>query len=780
MPDRHKLALLLSAAFIAPVLCGASAKAQSSATLGELSVEGARGARSGGAGPRVRVEARARSRAARSVPRPPSERIAQAPVAPAAPPVLAPPAPVGDRLPPPTGTVGQPPPPYAGGQVGSGTRLGVLGNRGVFNTPFNVTGYTNKLLRDQQAQNLIDVVENDPSVRPVGTISDAYGSGYVIRGFPILPSDVGFDGLFGIVDFRRPFIFNAERVEVFKGPSTVVNGAAPNGGVGGSINIIPKRAYDEPLTRITPFFISQGQFGTAVDLGRRFGEQKEWGVRANGVFQKGETAIDKEQLQLGFGSLAIDYRGERFRASIDFSYQDLDYRRNRGFLFVDPGVIIPRAPKLSRNVDQPGQYTRDNSLLGATRLEYDLTEDTTIYAAFGAGHYDGNSLTDFKNLAASDGTFRNLFVRQRYDSLTYTAETGLRSTFDTGPIRHTVSLAATGFWNDQSFPDPLQFAPAGLSNLYNPVLIPAPNLTDLNTGSARYSQFINRSIAFADTLSAFDDRVQLTVGGRVQQLTGRYFDSTIGSPTFGQANTRYDDGHISPAVALLVKPTERLSFYGNFVEALISPPPSPVPFATAALPAIGDQKEVGAKYDFGAFGTTLAFFEINRPNPVVNPVTLAFANDGLQRNRGIEFNLFGEPLPGLRLLGGATFFDGRLVRTAGNAFDGKVAPGVPDVQFNLYGEYDLPWLIDGLTATGRVIHTAKQFLDQGNTQSIPEWTRGDVGVRYTFLGSWGKPVTLRADVINVTNKNYWNSTAFSGLLSLGVPRTYMLSAQLDF
>ncbi len=693
------------------------------------------------------------------------------------------------RQPPPTGTVGQPPAPYAGGQVGSGARLGALGNRSVFNTPFNVAGYTEKLIRDQQSQSLIDVVENDPSVRPVGGLSDAYGGAFTIRGYTILALDVGFDGLFGIVDFRRPFVFNAERVEVLKGPSAVINGAAPNGGVGGSINIIPKRAYDEPLTRITPFYISQGQLGTAVDIGRRFGEQKEWGVRANGVFQKGETAIDKEQLQLGFGSLAVDYRGDRFRASFDLAYQDLDYRRNRGFLFVNPGFDIPRAPKLSRNIDQPGQYTRDHSVLGATRLEYDLTDDTTIYAAFGANAYHGDSVTDFKNIEASNGRLSNLFVRQVYDSLTYTAETGVRTKFDTGPIRHTVSLAATGYWNDQSFPDPLQFAPGGLTNLYNPALMPAPAFPDLNTGSARYGSAINRSFAFADTLSTFDDRVQLTVGGRAQQFDGKYFGYTPGTPTFGQVTYGYDKGNISPAIALLVKPTERLSIYGNYVEALIAPAQSPIAFASAISPIVGYQKEVGFKYDFGSVGTSLAFFEINRPNAVLRqgpgPTQFTFSNDGLQRNRGIEFNVFGEPVPGFRLLGGVTLLDGRLVKTVApgadaDAYNGNVAPGVPNVQLNLYGEYDLPWLLSGLTATGRVIYTAKQYYDQANTQSIPDWTRVDAGLRYTFLGSWGKPVTLRADVINIANTNYWNSTAYSGLLSLGTPRTYMLSAQLDF
>ena len=33
-----------------------------------------------------------------------------------------------------------------------------------------------------------------------------------------------------------------ERVEVFKGPSVLLHGMSPNGSVGGTIDLIPKRA----------------------------------------------------------------------------------------------------------------------------------------------------------------------------------------------------------------------------------------------------------------------------------------------------------------------------------------------------------------------------------------------------------------------------------------------------------------------------------------------------------------------------------------------------------
>ncbi len=81
-----------------------------------------------------------------------------------------------------TGTIGTVPPAYAGGQVASGGSLGLLGNRGVMNTPFNQTSYTAELIQNQQARTIRDVLANDPSVRVIQAAGGGADSLF-IRGF---------------------------------------------------------------------------------------------------------------------------------------------------------------------------------------------------------------------------------------------------------------------------------------------------------------------------------------------------------------------------------------------------------------------------------------------------------------------------------------------------------------------------------------------------------------------------------------------------------------------
>ena len=246
-------------------------------------------------------------------------------------------------------------------------------------------------------------------------------------------------------------------------------------------------------------------------------------------------------------------------------------------------------------------------------------------------------------------------------------------------MKHSTVISATGLWQDSGTAN-TNVGSLITSSLYNPVYVAPRTATGLSHIAPLASRRINQSVAIADTMSVLDDRMLLTVGGRWQGIDITNFNTT------GAVTSRPQNEAITPAVALVVKPINNLSLYGNYIEGLTSGGIAPIGAVNVGqvFPAIvAKQIEVGAKYDFGSVGVSLAAFEITQPNGFTNPATNVFSVDGEQRNRGLEFNTFGEVAPGLRLLGGVSLIDGVQTKTAGGLFDGRSAVGVPDVQFNL-------------------------------------------------------------------------------------------------
>lgn len=664
------------------------------------------------------------------------------------------------------------PPVYAGGQVASGGRIGLLGNMSDMDTPFSATQYTSKLIEDQQAQNIGDVLVNDPSVR--NTYSRGAGRDeFNIRGFTLFNYDVSFNGLYGVSPRNASSLIGVERVEVLRGPNALLNGMAPYGSVGGAINLVPKRAGAEPLNRYTLSYIGDSQFGAHADLARRYGDTQEFGVRLNVAGSGGDLPQDGSRENLGAVALGLDYQGERLRVDGDINYQNRTTDARSGLLFPPPpGQDIGPAPDARRNFFPSWTYWKTKEWSGALRAEYDLSPDWTVYGAVGARKHDFESLQTSWLMLDSNGDIGAVPARLNESLLSKTGEVGLRGRFHTGAVKHEPSVSASAL--DIDYSSARIRSRTVFSNLYDPADLPKPDIArpgDLpKTSESRLY-----SVALADKISFLDDRVQFIAGVRHQRIESTNFDAATGRST-----SDYAKSAVTPAFALTLRPTQRLSLYGNYIEGLSqggTAPEGAINAGEVFAPEIAKQIEVGGKYDFGDFSTTLSAFKIDKPSSFLDPDTRRYVSNGQQRNRGLELLVQGDAAPGVRLLGGVAYTDARLTRTEGGANDGNWAPAVPRFQFNAAAEWDTPFL-PGLTVTARMLRTSQQYVDVGNTQTIPGWTRFDLGARYAFNAS-GTPMVVRATVENVFNKNYWQSAAREGL-TVGAPRTVLLSVSAEF
>jgi iron complex outermembrane receptor protein len=666
---------------------------------------------------------------------------------------------------------------YAGGQVAQGGRFGVLGNQDMMNVPFSMTSYTDKLIRDQQAHTLGDVVSNDPAVR-TGFGYGNYSQTFVIRGFQLYSDDIGFDGLYGLLPRQLLAPELVSRVEVFKGASAFLNGVSPGGsGVGGSINIAPKRATVEPITRIGVDYGSDGQVGGTVDIGRRFGANHEFGVRLNAVSRDGSTAVDGENRRVNAIGVGFDYTGDRLRVTTDLGYQKQTITDGRSTVFVS--TVIPKAPSAKANYAQPWSGSKLEDTFGVVRAEYDFTDWLTGYVAAGAHH--GNEFGDYVSPTVSnavgDATESRFTVP--YIADTATGEAGFNAKFNTGDVsqRITVGFSALNTKKKVAY----AYSSTFNTNLYDPVIVPLPDYIGDSGAPGITGRTQLRSLSLSDTLGFMDDSLQVTAGVRRQKLhTIGYAYRAFG----GGKNAEYDQYTNSPILGINYRINEQFSVYANHIEALTQGDTAPVQFnglpvtnaGKVFAPYKSKQNEVGVKWDAGNFGSTLGLFQIKQPSGYVDATTNTYTIAGEQRNRGAEWSFFGEPTQGVRILGGANYIQPELTKTQDGTNNGNDAIGVPRFQANLGAEWDIPNTPD-ITLSARAVRTGKQYVNVTNTLDIPAWTTYDVGARASSTLE-GVPVTFRLTVQNITNKGYWAS-ATGGYLTQGTPRTYMVSASFD-
>lgn len=664
---------------------------------------------------------------------------------------------------------------YAGGQVGRGGQLGVLGNIDNMDAPFVVTSYTSKLIEDQQARTLGDVVKNDASVQ----VGNGFGNSaetFSIRGFAMNNDDLSFNGLYGILPRQVLPTQMIERVEILKGANAFLNGAAPGGsGLGGAINIQPKRAGADPLTRATVDYTSDSQVGGSVDIGRRWGDAQQFGIRVNAAHRDGDTAVDDAGQRMTVGTVGLDYLGEQLRVSLDAGYQKYRYSHPRPTI-VPTGDSVPSPPSNDINYGQPWTYSELESTFGVLRAEYDFSSSWMGYAAIGTSHDREHGDYGQPRKVGGDGigTVARLTVPYTRDSLS--GEIGMRGRFQTGAVGHLVNVGVSRLqtrvrqaW-EMSTPSPI--------DIYDPVYFDRPD-TSLVGGDLDDPHISSRthltSFALSDQLSFLDDRVLLTLGARHQTIKDKLYDNA------GVHTTTYDKSVWTPAYGLVVRPWEQVSFYANHIEGLSKGGTAPQGTSNEGenlAPYRTKQTELGVKLDFGNIGGNIGVFQIEKPQAHVNAAGV-FEEAGSQRNRGLEVNVYGEPVRGVRLLGGVTFMDPELRGTAGGAQDGNDATGVPRYQAVLGAEWDVPALT-GLTLHAYVQRRGSQYVNIDNTAKIPAWTRIDLGARYAAKID-GRNVVWRAGVDNVTDKKYWSTVGNDfGQVTQGMGRVYKLSMSVDF
>ncbi|WP_375453644.1 TonB-dependent receptor [uncultured Methylobacterium sp.] len=657
-----------------------------------------------------------------------------------------------------------------GGLTRSTTSTGILGNKRVVDIPFATTGFTGKLIRDQQAQVASDILKNDASVTVQNTFG-YYDDRFYIRGFEVSAADRLYDG--AQVGFLSKFALEGiQSIEILKGPAAVLFGTGATQGIGGIINFVPKRVLPFDYTSVTSSYIAPGYLGTNVDISRRGGERNEFGIRFNGAFNDG-AFHNGTRLRHELAQINLDYApSDRVRLSADFVYAANFNDRDQLPFSLLPGIPVPRAIRADRNYAQRWSFTDNPQYLGFVKAEVDINDVWMLSTHYRRSFFVNNFLATAPTIRNAAGDYALLPIRFNSETSGDGGQANVRGRIETGALRHEVNVGID-IENDRSFASTGAFGDALASNLFNPVYYPRPVVQG---GPARLSNDTLVTTAYGtDLVTLPGGIVQLLGGLRYVRIRNADFDTTT-----GDGIGRDTQEKAVPLAALLLHPTPDTLIYASYAQGFQRGGVAPigaVNFNSVLPPVPSEQFEVGAKAEFAGLIGTIAAFRIERALEYLDAKTLLFVQNGLQRHDGIEASLAGEVRPGTRLVASVMALDPKAEATGDVRTDGNAPIGVPRFQASLYGEYDLP-PVQGLTLTAGVYYLGAQYVDLENTQKIPEWARVDLGLRYRTRVGPGTRATFRLGIDNVADHRYYASAANG--LGIGAPRTFKGSLQLEW
>lgn len=655
--------------------------------------------------------------------------------------------------------------------------VGALGGMRLQDTPYSISVVSKEMLQNTQTTSTDDVFKRNPFTQLYSPKNAGYASAVAIRGFSSAGNlSIANDGLRYSTGFDSGnFVEEMEQIEILTGLSGFLYGPASPGGL---VNYVLKRPTYERYNSVTlgnaggENYYLHGDFGGPID------DQGVFAYRVNVLTQDGETAIDMQKRRRQMITMALDWNvSDDLLIQFDASHKKSEVRGLNSYWYVNNGADRPDAKDLRNDklYSQKWAFSDTEQDRIGSRFNWRLDDVFTLRGALGYSEYTEEYTYTGPTVYSSGVYTQPLYAFAPTDSAETSAYLFLDSVFDTGTIGHKVTVGYQG--NSVRTKQHEDHIPVGYQ--WNSVVGTVPIGTSPQVDKPGYSignkaQHISStssmdSFLIGDTIT-FNPQWSSVLG-----LVHSKIDTYANDFVYGTGKTRYAKSETSPNVSLIYKPVDWLTTYATYIEGLQSGGTAPdgvanLPRGTPLSPEVSEQYEIGAKAQLGEALFTLALFNIDKPNYITN---FAYTPNGRQENYGLEFGVTGKVTRDLTLVGGITLLDPEVKKSNSPEFEGKKPTNVASTLAKLYTEYDVNDL-PGFALTGGAYYTGKQYADGANNYSLPSFTTFDAGARYRMPVA-DNTLTLRANVSNLANKEYWLNSYY-----LGDPRTLTFSAQLEF
>lgn len=645
-------------------------------------------------------------------------------------------------------------------------------------TPASINVITNDLIEDSHARSQGDALESVSGVVR-GNLREGRGEDIVIRGFRYQSGEivgaVKSNGLSGTSRFA-PDPALVERYEVLKGPASIVGGAAQPGGV---INRITKRPTAETHGSAQVEAGSFEYLRGVADIGGAIAESGSVRARMIAAAETGGSYINAtEEEQITFApSLEVDTFDGAGRLFTTFYVQKFDGQTYAGGPLLADNSIPSNAPEVNLsclNADTCGVFTEAEERNAEVHYEHDITDGVTVSLK---GRYLDSELISM-NMTPFGNTDNTTTIWAGYSNTTgetYTGEASVKSSFSALGQSHEL-VAGVDHLNTDSV-NGNNWLYLGTQSILDPQTDYQIARSDFGDLSFRESN-LNQTGVFGQAVVRPVERLTLVFGARQ--------DWADVSNENASAINKGSESDLTVRAGASVRVTDFMNVYAGYQESFV-PNATATDLSGSLLPSeTGQNYEVGAKFDLmgGDLSLTTALFRtyrqnVSTPDPDAPPGSAASVATGEQRHQGVELDLNGEPLPGLRLNANFTYLDMEITESNTASEIGNAPFRTPrDYVGRIFATYELQsGPMQGLGFGGGVYFHGGYHLDATNTVKSDAYQRVDL---VGFYRGW-ENVELQLNVRNLTDEVYVESPGNpESYTQFGAPLTVFASAKVKF
>ena len=632
--------------------------------------------------------------------------------------------------------------------------------------PASVQVVPRALIDDQQALRVDDALRNVP-----GTVYIDGGEGktFFSRGFSASIYEDGAlrteftDGDSYATDLDA---YKVERIEVLKGPASVLYG---RGNPGGAVNIVTKRPQTTPAYEGRIVAGSNSLMRQQVDLTGGLDTAKHFAYRLNAVHETADSFRDEVSSRRVAVAPAFQWSPQG-GTTVVLDGEIVDIRQT-------PDVGIPRQGNgplagvpIDRFLGEPTDRFRSRKHQARLRLDHEFGDATSIKTSvFYSKTRNDDWFTRGAALQADGRTLNRSIIDSAFEfedlgwqgDLTHKVTiAGMEHTFLVGgelARRNTISI--------------FDSAAAAPIDVFRPVY----GNTAPTAAFSRFRQDAERWQAglYLQDQIALTDALTLVLGGRFDHVDQKRTSAGAAIPT-------KEDQAFSPRAGIVWQPIQPVSLYATYARSFTPVNGFPLTAGGQILEAeTADLYEAGVKVEAfgGRLSGTVAAYQIKRSN--VNTADLANpgfqVSEGEQESKGVEVGLSGEILPGWKIVAGYAYTDARITAATNNTL-GKRPAGIPEHSASLWSTYEFRHgPLAGLGFGGGAVYVGDRFGTSANDFSLDGYTRVDAAVYYR-----GEGYTLRLNVNNLLDEEYYLNPTRTPFLLPGAPRTFLLSLQANF